>query len=169
MTSIRGPETGPILKPTKRVKEKKRSPLAGGGRKPKEAGRRKEREFSNAYGFTRVAGSGAFGAADPILGGDIRGDVGRKKFLLEMKAWEKVDARGEKTINIPISILDKIRKESEILARYGGVIYHPKGTSRYIAIFDWVDFYELLTEQEEYIARLEAALPSAQYTVIEKL
>lgn len=93
-----------------------------------------------------------------MLGGDIRGEIGRKKFLLEMKAWEKVDARGEKTINIPISILDKIRKESEILARYGGVIYHPKGTNRYIAIFDWVDFFELLTETEDYIFRLESEL-----------
>ena len=103
-------------------------------------------------------GSGAFGAADPLLGGDIRADVGRKKFLLEMKAWEKVDAKGQKTINLPVSILDKIRKESEVVARYGGVIYHPKGTNRYLAIFDWVDFFELLTEQEEYIAKLEAAL-----------
>jgi hypothetical protein len=150
-----------VLQPAKRglpKPPKKRSKIAGGGRAPKEAGRRKEREFANQYDFTRVVGSGAFGVADPTLGGDIRGEVGTKKFLLEVKSWEKVNARGEKTINLPISILDKIRQEAEVLTRYGGVIFHPKGTSRYIAIFDWNDFYQLLKSQEEEIERLSNEL-----------
>lgn len=145
------PAKGALPKPPKR-----RSKIAGGGRAPKEAGRRKEREFANQYDFTRVVGSGAFGPSDPLLGGDIRGEVGTKKFLLEVKSWDKVNARGEKTINLPVSILDKIRQEAEVLTRYGGVIFHPKGTSRYIAIFDWNDFYELLKSQEEEIERLNA-------------
>lgn len=142
----------PIPKPPKKA-PRERSKLAGGGKKPREAGRRQEKAFADLYGFTRVLMSGAAGALDPTLAGDIRGEVGRKKFLLEMKAWNKVDARGEKTINLPLSILDKIRKESDNLARYGGVIYHPKGSSRYIAIFDWADFHSLLSEQEEIIER----------------
>lgn len=105
-----------------------------------------------------MVGSGAFGIVDPLLRGDLKGQMGRKKFLLEMKAWHKVDARGAKQISLSIDILDKIRREAEVEARYAGVIYHPKGTNRYLAIFDWNDFYALFMEQEEYIARLEAEL-----------
>lgn len=127
-----------------------------GGRKPKKAGVRQEREFANTYeGFERVIMSGAAGVYDPLLKGDIRGIIGRNKFLLEMKAWLSVDGKGEKTINVPLSVLDKVRKEGETEGRYSGVVFHPKNTNRYIAIFDWDDFYKLLTEQEEYINRLE--------------
>lgn len=102
-------------------------------------------------------GSGAFGNLDPTLRGDLKGQIGRKKFLLEMKAYSTVNAKGEKTINIPLSVLDKIRKEAdyEIPPRHAGVIFHPMNTNRWIAIFDWDDFYSILSEQEEYIARLE--------------
>jgi hypothetical protein len=77
-----------------------------------------------------------------------------------MKAWTTVNARGEKTINVPLSVLDKIRQEAdyELPPRHAGVIFHPMNTNRWIAIFDWNDFYELLSEQEEYIARLEATI-----------
>ena len=130
-----------------------------GGRKPKEAGRRQEREFANKYeGFERVIMSGAAGIYDPLLKGDIRGRIGRKKYLLEMKAWDKVDGQGEKTINVPLSVLDKVRKEGETENRYAGVVFHPKNTSRYVAIFDWDEFFNFMTEQEEYIERLEEAL-----------
>lgn len=144
------PATGPILKPPPKPK---------GGRGPKKAGIRQEREFAAQHTeFKRVVGSGAFGVVDPMLKGDLKGQIGRKKFLLEMKAWTSVDARGEKTINVPLSVLDKVRKEAETESRYAGVIFHPKNTDRWIAIFDWKDFYELLNEQEQYIAKLEGLL-----------
>jgi hypothetical protein len=155
-----------VPKPPKKIKT--RSKIAGGGRKPKEAGRRKEREFANQYGFTRVVGSGAFGPADPLLGGDIRGEIGRKKFLLEMKSHAIIDATGAKTVRIPLAVLDKIRKESEVLERYGMVVFHPKGTNRYIVIADWEDFYSILTEQEQYIKILEDSI-NGRYTEVEKL
>lgn len=117
---------------------------------------RQEREFANSYeGFERVIMSGAAGATNPLLRGDIRGRIGRQKYLLEMKSWFSVDGKGEKTINVPLSVLDKIRREGETEGRYSGVVFHPKHTNRYIAIFDWDDFFELMTEQEEYINRLE--------------
>ena len=104
--------------------------------------------------------SGAFGNYDPTLRGDLKGTVGRKRFILESKAWATVNARGEKTINIPLSVLDKIRKEAdyELPPRHAGVIFHPMNTNRWIAIFDWDDFYQILSEQEEYIRQLEDAV-----------
>lgn len=77
-----------------------------------------------------------------------------------MKAWAKINAAGEKTINVPLSVLDKIREEAdyEIPPRYAGVIFHPMNSNRWIAILDWDDFFTVLKEQEEYIARLEAEL-----------
>lgn len=128
-----------------------------GGSRPRKAGIRQEREFADRFPeFHRVVGSGAFGGLDPLLKGDLKGTLGRMRFLLEMKAWAKVDARGEKQISLGIGILDKIRQEALTEDRYAGVIYHPKGTNRYLAIFDWEDFYKIFKEQEEYIERLEA-------------
>ncbi len=144
------------------MKEKKfsslqRTGIKRGGRKPKAAGLRQEREFANKYDeFTRVVGSGAFGNFDPVLKGDLKGFIGRKPFLLEMKSWATVDATGAKTINIPLHVLDKVRIEAETMNQNAGVVFHPKGTNRYIAIFDWDDFYKLFKEQEEYIERLES-------------
>jgi hypothetical protein len=156
----------PVLAVPKPPKKEKRQPssllrtgIKRGGRKPKDSGRRQEREFANKYEeFTRVVGSGAFGNFDPMLKGDLKGIIGRKPFLLEMKSWATVNALGEKTINIPLSVLDKVRIEGETEGRYAGVVFHPKGTSRYIAIFDWDDFYAIFKEQEEYILRLEVEL-----------
>lgn len=137
----------------------RRTGIKSGGRKPKDAGRRQEREFAKKYDeFTRVVGSGAFGGFDPLLQGDLKGDIGRKKFLLEMKSWATVNAAGEKTINVPVSVLDKVRVEALPTDRHAGLVFHPKGTNRYIAIFDWDDFYELMVESENYIERLETAL-----------
>lgn len=155
-------------KPEKRPKSTKRTGIKRGGKAPRKAGIKQESNFVNTYNdpendevtFKRVVASGAFGAIDPTLRGDIKGQVYRKRFLLESKAWATVNAAGEKTIHIPLSVLDKIRKEAdyEIPPRHAGVIFHPMNTSRWIAIFDWDDFYNVLVEQEEYIARLEAEL-----------
>ncbi len=165
MANIRGLETGPIPKPKKKEKKPttilRRTGIKRGGKAPRKAGIKQEANFRDKYeGFVRVVGSGAFGAYDPNLRGDLKGQVGRKKFLLEMKAWTTVNAKGEKTINIPLSVLDKIRQEAdyEITPRHAGVIFHPMNTTRWIAIFDWDDFYNILSEQEEYILRLENAL-----------
>jgi hypothetical protein len=148
-----------VPKPPK--KAKKPAKRLRGGKAPRKAGIKQEGNFRDTYdGFRRVVGSGAFGNYDPTLKGDLKGEVGRKKFLLEMKAWTVINGKGEKTITVPLSVLDKIRQEAdvEIPPRHAGVIFHPMRTSRWIAIFDWDDFYNVLHEQEEYIARLEAAL-----------
>lgn len=132
-----------------------------GGKAPRKAGIKQEANFRDKYeGFQRVVGSGAFGNFDPLLRGDLKGAIGRKKFLLEMKAYSTVNAKGEKTINIPLNVLDKIRLEAdyETPPRHAGVIFHPMNTNRWIFICDWDDFFNILSEQEEYIARLEAAL-----------
>lgn len=68
-----------------------------GGKAPRKAGIKQEGNFVNLYdGFRRVVGSGAFGNFDPTLKGDIKGEVGRKRFLLEMKAWATVNGRGKR-------------------------------------------------------------------------
>lgn len=144
-------------KPPKKVKEKKAK--SRGGKAPRKAGIKQEANFRDQHeGFDRVVGSGAFGNYDPTLRGDLKGQVGRKRFLLEMKAWTVINGRGEKTITVPLSVLDKIRKEAdyEVPPRHAGVIFHPMRSDRWIAIFDWKDFYDLLSEQEEYIKKLEA-------------
>jgi hypothetical protein len=151
------PATGPIPKPTKKPKAAPKG-IKRGGKAPRKSGIRQEHAFTEDYPeFKRVIASGAFGAYDPTLRGDLKGDLGRKRFLLEMKAWSTVDARGQKTINLPLSVLDKIRQEAdyETPARHAGVIFHPMNTNRWIAIFDWDDLYHVLSEQEEYIQKLE--------------
>lgn len=151
-----------MKQPKKSTTSLRKTAIKRGGRKPKDSGRRQEREFANKYEeFTRVIGSGAFGNFDPLLKGDLKGFIGRKPFLLEMKSWATVDASGAKTVHIPLSVLDKVRLEGETEGQYAGVVFHPKGTNRYIAIFDWDDFYKVFKEQEEYIARLEAELDDA--------
>ena len=92
--------------------------------------------------------------------GDLKGQIGDKRFLLEMKAWATVNAAGEKTITVPLSVLDKILKEAETENRFGGLIFVPKGTTRNIAIFEWDDFYFILKDQEDHIARLTRELES---------
>lgn len=148
-----------VPKPPKKVKKAKSK--VRGGKAPRKAGIKQEANFRDTYeGFTRVVGSGAFGIYDPLLKGDLKGQVGRKKFLLEMKAWAIINGKGEKTVTVSLPTLDKIRQEAdvEIPPRYAGVIFHPMNTSRWVAVFDWDDFYDVLHEQEEYIARLEKEL-----------
>lgn len=156
-------DTRPVMavpKPPKKVKEPKTA-MKRGGKAPRKAGIKQEGNFRDQFeGFQRVVGSGAFGNYDPLLKGDLKGQVGRKRFLLEMKAWTVINGKGEKTISVPLPVLDKIRQEAdvEIPPRHAGVIFHPMRSNRWIAIFDWKDFYEILKEQEDYIDRLEKEL-----------
>lgn len=158
-----------VPKPAKREKKPRttllRTGIKRGGKAPRKAGIKQEGNFVSIYNepeddnvsFRRVIASGAFGAIDPTLRGDIKGEVYRKRFLLEMKAWATINAAGQKTINVPLSVLDKIRQEAdyEIPPRHAGVIFHPMNSNRWVAIFDWQDFFEVLMEQETYIDKLE--------------
>lgn len=143
MSNIRGIETGPILKPEPKIR---------GGKKPKEAGRRYERALAQKYGFKTVLGSGAFGAVDPTLQGDVVAKIGDLDMLLELKSLNKIDGRGEKIVNFPLSFLEKIDQEARSMNKVPGLIYHPKGsTQEYIVLrFDW--FKEKI---EDYMAQIE--------------
>ena len=143
MGSIRGVEHGPIQKPEPKIK---------GGKKPKDAGRRYERSFSQKYGYKRVVGSGAFGTVDPSLQGDVGAKVGDLDMLLELKSLNKIDGRGEKIVNFPLSFLEKIDQEARSMGKVPGLIYHPKGsTQEYIVLrFDW--FKDKI---EDYMAQIE--------------
>lgn len=146
MGSIRGPESGPIVKPEPKIK---------GGKKPREAGRRYERAFAQKYGFKTVLGSGAFGKVDPTLKGDVVAKVGPLDMLLEAKSLNKVDGRGAKIVNFPLSFLEKIEQEAQSMGKIPGLIYHPKGaTQEYIVLrFDW--FKELVEDYMRQIQELE--------------
>lgn len=145
MGSIRGIETGPILKPEPKIR---------GGRKPKDAGKRYERSFAQKFGYKRVVGSGAFGLVDPMLQGDVMAKIGRLDMLLELKSLTKVDSRGAKTINFPLSFLEKIELEAKSIGKVPGLLYHVKGsTQEYIILrFDW--FKELVEDYERQIKEL---------------
>lgn len=153
MVSIRGDETGPILKPTPKPK-KAPTGLARGGKKPKEAGRRYERHFADKYDMHRQVGSGAFGVVDPSLVGDITGEIGRLKLLFEAKSWHQVDGRGEKIVTFPVSLLDKISKEAVSIGRIPLFVYHPKGSSDEWAVVKYSWLHDVLKEQEDMIAQL---------------
>jgi hypothetical protein len=142
MTSIRGPE-GPIDKPEPKLK---------GGKKPKQAGTRYERVFVQKHGGRRVVGSGAFGYVDPSLKGDIRITIGDRDYLLESKSLNKINGRGEKIVNFPLSFLEKITKEAETTGDIPGLIYHPKGSAEeYLFVkFEW--FKELV---EDYVRQIK--------------
>lgn len=153
MVSIRGREDGPIRKPTPK---KKKSPtgLRRGGKKPKEAGRRYEARFAEKYGMRRQVGSGAFGVADPLLVGDIIGEIGRLRLLFEAKSWDKVDGRGEKVVSFSKSLLDKISREAEVLGREPIFIYHIKNdpTEWAVVRYDWLQ--QLIEKWETEIKAL---------------
>lgn len=150
MGSIRGPERGPILKPEPKIR---------GGKKPKEAGIRYERLFTQKHGGKRVIGSGAFGHVDPALKGDIAITIGDKDYLLESKSLNKISGRGEKIVNFPLSFLEKITLEADSMGRIPGLIYHPKGsTEEYLFVrFSW--FKELVEDYVRQIKELEDRSP----------
>lgn len=135
----------PVPKPKKQPK-KARVPMARGGRKPKEAGRRYEKSFADRYGYRRQVGSGAFGTVDPMLLGDVVGEIGRLKMLFETKSWDRVDGRGKKVVTFPVSLLEKISKEAQLLQRAPVFIYHVKGASDEWAVVKWDWFHNLLTD-----------------------
>lgn len=151
MVSI-NPADGPIPKPAKKVKNPR--PLGRGGRKPKEAGRRYEKAFADKYGFQRQVGSGAFGVVDPLLLGDVKGEIGSRKLLLECKSWEKVSGRGEKVVSFPAALLDKIAKEAELLGRSPVFIYHIKNSTDEWAVVKFSWLYELIEDYERQIEEL---------------
>lgn len=150
------PDFNPVPKPKKKVKAPPK-PMRG-GRKPKEAGRRYEKKFADKYGFKRVLGSGAFGAMDPMLNGDVSGEIGRLKILFEAKSWDKVDGRGEKVVSFSAALLDKIAKEAELLGRAPIFIYHIKNSTDEWAVvkYDWL--HETLTNLMNQIDELERQL-----------
>lgn len=150
----------PVPKPPKKEKKFKSS-LNRGGKKPKEAGRRYEKSFADRYGYRRQVGSGAFGSVDPMLLGDVVGEIGRLKFLFETKSWDKVDGRGEKVVTFPVALLHKIAKEAELLQKIPIFVYHVKGASDEWAVvkYDW--FHDTLTTLMQEIADLEGQLQDA--------
>lgn len=154
MVSI-NPANGPIPKPKKKPKVSPK-PMNRGGKKPKEAGRRYEKSFADKYSFKRQVGSGAFGVADPMLLGDVTGSIGSKDFLFELKSWDKVSGRGEKTVSFPVALLEKISKEASLLGKAPCFIYHVKGASDEWAVvrFDWL--YDLINDYERQIEELSA-------------
>lgn len=151
------PATGPIPKPRKKVKKSYQG-LSRGGKKPREAGRRYEKSFAEKYGYRRQVGSGAFAGVDPSLSGDVVGEIGRLKFLFELKSWDRVDGRGEKVVTFSVSLLDKIQKEAELLGKLPIFVYHVKGSSDEWAVvkYDWL--HDTLTMLLQENADLEAQI-----------
>lgn len=145
MSSIRGVEIGPILKPEPKIR---------GGKKPKDAGKRYERSFAQKYDYKRVVGSGAFGQVDANLQGDVTAKIGALDMLLELKSLNKVDGRGAKIINFPLSFLEKIELEAKSIGKIPGLVYHTKGsTQEYIVLrFDW--FKQLVEDYDRQIKEL---------------
>lgn len=152
MVSI-NPAQGPIPKPKKREKKPAKG-LSRGGRKPKEAGRRYEKSFADRYGMRRQVGSGAFGVVDPMLLGDVVGEIGRLRLLIEAKSWDKVDGRGEKVVSFSKALLEKISREAQVLGREPLFIYHIKGDTEEWAVvrYDWL--HDLITKWEDEIQRM---------------
>ena len=147
MVSIRGEEDGPILKPPPKPK---------GGRKPKDSGRRFEKQIADKYGGQRVVGSGAFGPVDPMLVGDVRLTVGTLKFLTEAKKRApKINMRGEKSITLSTDMLDKIEREALIGGEEPILIFGVKGRSSEWVIMRWDRLHWILSEQERQINELE--------------
>lgn len=157
--------------------KKKKAKHRLGGAKSSESGKRYEREFVNEtkerhkdkadlLTVSRVVGSGAFGKTDPYLEGDIKISMGRAtrvdakrlRLLLETKAYDKFDGRGERTITFPLDFIDKIIKEADRTTRIPGLVYHPKNTNREILAIDVHYVLDCLLEQEKYIAELESQL-----------
>lgn len=168
MVNIReGLESGPILKPQRRVKAKPTGAIARGGKKPKEAGRRFEARVRDKYNdpprvvVKRQVGSGAFGVADPMLLADLLIDIGRLKLAAEVKSWATVDARGEKTITVPASVLYKLDQEAKILNRDPIGIFHLKGSTEEWAFIRLSWLIEHFAEWEETIKALSDQLTEA--------
>lgn len=153
LVSIRGDEEGPILKPPPKIK---------GGKKPKDSGRRFERQIASKYGGTRVVGSGAFGEVDPVLKGDVRIPIGSLKLLSEAKKRApKINMKGEKSITLSVDMLDKIQKEAAVTGEVDILIFGVKGRSTEWAIIEWPKLYDMLRDYEHQISALDALIEEA--------
>ena len=159
---------GATAKPEKREKAP-RVGLRSGGRKSKDAGRRYEQRFAQKYDepdgptsasgkplvhYKRVPGSGAF----VELKGDVLAEIGTLAIAFELKSWNKVDGRGEKTVTFPTSLLDKIDAEAKTLNRVPILIYHPKGSEEEWAVVRYSWLHERFREYELQIHALTEQL-----------
>lgn len=158
-------QPGSLPHPRKQLKQ----PAAGlrrGGSKPHEAGRRAEHHFAKRYDapdgptnengrplvhFRRQPGSGAFVG----LKGDVLGDLVKLRILFEVKSWNKVNARGEKTVTFPFSFLEKLDDEAKQLDRIPIFIWHQKQSEEEWAVIRYSWLHEKLREYEMAIYQLE--------------
>lgn len=106
----------------------------------------------------RQVGSGAFGNVDPILKGDIKGEIGRLLLLFEAKSWDQVDGRGAKTVSFPVALIDKIEAEALTEDRFPIFVYHPKGSQREIAFCYYDRLHALLKEAYRQLMAYESQL-----------
>lgn len=172
-----------VPKPTKKPKKEKapkktRSSLGGGGKKPSEVGRRDEYRMTQKYdnytddnfvSMRRIPGSGAF----VMLPGDLKLDIGaaknpeRKRFraLIENKAYERFDGRGEKIVTFPLSYLTKIKDEAEPEGKFSALTYHPKGETEELFVCFFEDILKYFIETERTIAAYQEQLEEALQNV----
>lgn len=163
---------GATAKPEKRAKPERKGMLRSGGRKPKEAGRRYESRFVHKYdepdgptdqkgkpliSFRRVPGSGAF----VTLPGDVLSELVSLNLVFELKSWDKLNARGEKTVTFPTSFLYKIDEEAKQLNRVPMFIYHTKGDEEEWAVIRYSWLHAKLREYELAIRDLTEQLEEA--------
>ena len=173
----------PVPKPTKKPKKEKapkktRSSLGGGGKKPSEVGRRDEYRMTQKYdnytddnfvSMRRIPGSGAF----VMLPGDLKLDIGaaknpeRKRFraLIENKAYERFDGRGEKIVTFPLSYLTKIKDEAEPEGKFSALTYHPRGETDELFVCFFEDILKYFIETERTIAAYQEQLEEALQNV----
>jgi hypothetical protein len=162
---------GATAKPEKREKAP-RVGLRSGGRKSKDAGRSYEQRFARRYDepdgptdakgkplvhFKRVPGSGAF----VELKGDVLAEIVALNLAFELKSWNKVDGRGEKTVTFPASYLAKIEQEASVLNRHPIFIYHIKGDSEEWAVVKYSWLHSKFREYELQIRALTEQLEEA--------
>ena len=166
------PATGPIPKPEKREKAPRQGLRRSGGKSPGESGRKYERHFVNKYDepdgpkasngkplihFKRNPGSGAF----VELKGDVLADIVSLKLMMELKTWAKVNARGEKTMTLPMSILYKLDEEAKTENRVPMLIYHTKTDKEEWAVVRYSWLHEKIRDYELQIRELTMQLEEA--------
>ena len=155
------PADGAIPKPTRIPKDSPRG-LSRGGKRPKEAGRRFEARFAKKYDdpplvkFRRQVGSGAFGKVDPGLLADVLGDIGSLLLAFEVKSWDRHDARGQKVLTIPSSVLYKLDLEAKTLNRHPVLIAHLKGDEEEWAVCRYSWLHSVLKELQRQVVALNA-------------
>ena len=166
------PATGPLTKPVKAEKAPYKG-LPRGGRKSKDSGRSYEQRFVRKYDqpdgpldakgkplihYHRVPGSGAF----VTLPGDVLAELVTLNLAFELKSWNKVNGRGEKTVTFSSSLLDKIDEEAKQLNRVPLFVYHVKGESEEWAVVRYSWLHEKLRDYELQIRSLMEQLEEAQ-------